>query len=76
MRLIISKYWHKPEISINLDNEGIELSVSLTDFIRGLVAEIGSPVMILTTSQLEQRALVAMEKTRLKIQEASTQAII
>lgn len=39
-------------------------------------AEIGSPLMITNTTQLEKKAIIALDTVVRKIKEASTQAIV
>ena len=76
MKLVISRYWHNPTISITVDTEGIELETSLEDVVKAVIAEIGSPLMITNTTQLEKKAVIALDTVVRKIKEASTQAIV
>jgi hypothetical protein len=76
MKLVISRYWHNPTISITVGTEGIELETSLEDVVKAVIAEIGSPLMITNTTQLEKKAIIALDTVVRKIKEASTQAIV
>ena len=76
MKLIISRYWHNPTIRVAVDTEGIELETSIEDVIKAVIAEIGSPLMLTNTTQLEKKAIIALDTVIRKIKEASTQAIV
>lgn len=50
--------------------------MSAEDFIRALCSEIGNPALLLTRRALLDRAIAVLPDVRLKIQQASTQAIL
>lgn len=64
----ITKLWHKPEITINVDIEGISLSIPLDDFVSALIQEIGSVATVLTQKTFSDRVEAAKERVILGIQ--------
>jgi len=76
MKLVISRYWHNPTIRVAVDTEGIELETSIEDVVKAVITEIGSPLMLTNTTQLEKKAIIALDTVIRKIKEASTQAIV
>jgi hypothetical protein len=74
MKVVISRYWHKPEISI-LVKDGISLEIGLEDYLKAVVAEMGNPTTLFTRAQLERRLLDAGRAANEKIKEASKQAV-
>lgn len=51
----ISKNWHKPEITLEVTDTELEISMPLSDFIKALAVEVGRPIGILTTTQLLEK---------------------
>ena len=72
-RVVIVKRWNNPQIDISIDREGIEIGMSVQDFVTGLAdeaaellaAEIagkaGNPLTLMTNAQLVQRIVSAVE---------------
>lgn len=48
----ISKDWHKPEITIEVTDTQLEISMELGDFMKAVAAQVGRPIGILTQAQL------------------------
>lgn len=46
--VVISREWHNPNIRMVVNPKGINISMSVDDFIMALAEEVGSPTMILT----------------------------
>lgn len=40
--VVVSRYWHHPEITVSLNEDGIAIEISLDDFCRALANEIGA----------------------------------
>ncbi len=55
----ISRRWNQPEISIDVDGDGIDIKMKMEDFIQALKLELGSPLNIITKKQLSKRVSVA-----------------
>lgn len=85
----IMRRWNNPEISILLTEDGISIGMSLTDFIAALTDEVaeplvrdvvqaaGSPVLVMTKTQLEKRLVAAIESQRSReIFEIATERIV
>lgn len=85
----IMRRWNSPEISIVLTEDGISIGMSLTDFVTALTDEVaeplvrdvvqtaGSPVFVMTKTQLEKRLVVAIESRRSReIFEAAAERIV
>lgn len=56
-RVIISRHWDNPEITVSVDSKKIEVQMSIEDFCKALVAEIPHPLLTLSRSQLEKQCL-------------------
>ena len=76
MKLVISRYWHNPIITVKLSDDDIKIEITSADFVRALAKEIGNPAFILTNAQLERYMLASMINVQLKIQESSTQGVL
>lgn len=58
----ITKLWHHPGITINVDNTGIQFSIPLDDFLSALTQEIGSVTWVLTQKSFSAKMITAKEK--------------
>lgn len=75
MKVIISRYWERPEISVEITQEKIELSMPLTEFVKALAEEMGNPAMLVTQAQLLKRLDIASSVVVSKMKEASREAV-
>jgi hypothetical protein len=41
-RVIVSRKWHNPEITVSYDHEGVYIFTSAEDFLKGMLAEYES----------------------------------
>lgn len=62
MKVIVSRFWHHPEIHLNVTDELISVAMPLDDFIRALVSEAGSPALVMTAAQLQNKLEIAAQK--------------
>lgn len=51
MAVVVSRQWHNPKISIDVNVAGIAIAMTLDDFLQALAAEYGSPASTLTRAQ-------------------------
>jgi len=70
-KVIISRHWDNPEITVHVDDEKIEVQMSIEDFCKSLVAEIPHPLLTLTRSQLEKNCLKTINTVVDKAKEAT-----
>lgn len=73
-RIVVSRYWNNPEITIKVDEKMISLFTDLPAFISALVAEIDQP-LTLTRTSLELKLQKAAKRSVEKIKEASSQVM-
>ena len=72
-KVTILRKWNHPSISITVDNSGIELSMTLDDFIKALTDEVaeplvkqvvqdaGNPTLLFTKGQLDKHMVDSIE---------------
>ncbi len=70
-RVVISRYWHHPQISYRVTNDSISLGTDVRDYLAALVEEIGNPSMIMTKKQLLERLIAASHAVHGRIKESS-----
>lgn len=70
-RVVISRYWKTPEITVKVTAADIALSLTLTDFLESVVQEMGNPSLLLTTNQLRTKLQGASEVVLAKAKEAT-----
>ena len=71
----ISRKWNRPEISITVDNAGIELRMELADFISALKEELGSVAFVIKKSTLAGRIDVAVDSIISSVKAESSKVI-
>jgi hypothetical protein len=71
VKVILSKHWHKPEHEIMVGNQGFVITTKLVDIARALAHEVGSPAMLMTKEQLENKLVQAAGTVLQKIKEVS-----
>lgn len=74
--VVVSRHWNRPEIRVTLNEGRIELVASISDFMQAVVAEMGSPALLLTRSQLERAVARATIAALEKVKQASTAAVV
>lgn len=75
MKVVISRHWKNPAISVSVDLDGIALSMGLADFLDAVAQEMGNPTLLVTQAMLRKSMGEASERVRLKAQEASKQGL-
>lgn len=70
-KLIISRFWHHPEILVRVTNEKIGIELDIQDFFKIVVEEMGSPAMLFSQSALIEKLNKAMRAVEEKVKEAS-----
>ncbi len=70
--LVISRYWNHPQIIVKISIERIAIEMPVQDLLKALAAEIRSPSLIFTRSQLEEELLLHLAPVLEKIKEASS----
>jgi hypothetical protein len=53
--VVISKKFNDHQIHYTLEHDGLELKIELTDYIKALLGEIGSPALLFKKSSLEAK---------------------
>lgn len=53
--VLISRFWNRPEITVDVTDQSIGVAMPLSDFLDALTAETGNPAMILTEAGLRRR---------------------
>ena len=75
VKVVISRYWAKPEITVQVNHAHITLHAGIADFIEAMVQEFERPVSILTRKRLRERLHAAANSAIEKVKESSTQAM-
>lgn len=71
--VVVSRYWHHPQITVFIMREGIALQMDFEDVVRAIANEVGNPAMIFKKSTLEDRVLVASRSVIEKVKQASAE---
>jgi len=71
--VIISKRFHNPEIKYTVVHDALSLEISLDDYLKALISEIGSPLWMLTPASLEKKLLAASASV---IQDMKNQTVV
>lgn len=61
-KVVVSRNWHQPDISLLVTDERIELWMEMDDFVKAVVTEIGNPTLMVTQSQLQKKLQAAATK--------------
>jgi hypothetical protein len=72
-KLVISRYWNNPTITVCIDSEKIEVRMTVEDFCKAIVAEIPHPSKTMTRTKLEKNILGVLETVLNKAKEATAQ---
>jgi hypothetical protein len=57
--VVVSKNFHKPEIHYYIKNDEISLEIKLEDYLQALLAEVGSPLWMLSKKALADKLSAA-----------------
>lgn len=58
----ISRLWNNPHITTTINIEGIELEISLEDYLTALIKEIGSITFVVSNDKFSNKVRVASNK--------------
>jgi len=72
-KVVISRYWDNPMITVVIDDKKIEVQIPVQDFLKAIVAEIPHPSATMTRSQLETQILKVLPVVLNKAKEATAQ---
>lgn len=72
-KLVISRYWNNPVITVVIDSEKIEVQMRVEDFCKAIVAEIRHPSLIQSRAGLETKILGVLDTVLNKAKEATSQ---
>ena len=73
--VVVSRRWAGQLIKVDVTTEGIDIAMSLPEFMEALAQEAGSPTTLLTKKALRQRLLEAAERVIAGMKQASTNAM-
>ena len=71
----VSRKWNNPQIYIDITNEGIELSMSLDDFVVALADEVGSIALTVRDATFRKKLADAAERVVSGIKDESRKAV-
>ena len=74
-KVVISRYWNKPEITVTVNADKIVILGALDAFIEALAAEMTRPAFILTRKQMAQQLRAASVLAVAKIKESTAQVM-
>jgi hypothetical protein len=74
-KLVIGRLWNNPEIYTQVTDEKIEMQISLEDYHKALVAEMGSPALVMTKDGLLERMEAASERVLTEVKTASSEIV-
>lgn len=72
-KLVISRYWDNPTITVCIDSEKIGVQMAVEDFLKAMASEISHPSTTMTRAQLEKNMLGVLETVLNKTKEATAQ---
>lgn len=73
-KLVISRYWNNPIITIQVDRDKIAIYENLEDFIKAVLLEVKAPIL-LTRRSLRKRIIEAANTAVEKTKEATAQVM-
>ena len=73
--ITISRRWNNPQISTTISREGIQMVMSIDDFEKALLEEIGSVTLILTREQFRDKLAKAIANVIQGIKEESIKVV-
>jgi hypothetical protein len=75
MRVTISKKWHKPQITTVIDKVGISVSMSMDDFKKALLTEVGSVTWVFNNDTFASILEGAIGRVLYGIKEETTKVV-
>ena len=69
VKVVVSRFWNNPEITVTVNHEKIVLYANIEDFVNGMCSDMKP--LIFTRKQLKTRMLEAMNLAIEKIKQAS-----
>jgi hypothetical protein len=75
VRVVVSRYWNKPQITVTVNHEKIELFTDIGVFREALLTELGSPWRLFTRERLRRKMEQAFTDIIEKVKEASAQVM-
>ena len=60
-KIVISKDWHNPTITVEVNFTGIDVSMSVEDFCKALAKEVKHPSLTFTRAGLEANLIAAVD---------------
>ena len=73
--VVVSRHWNNPKIDITVNRDGITLICPLDDFVRALVAELGSARFVLLRREAQEAVARAAGVAVEKIKESSARVM-
>jgi hypothetical protein len=73
VKVVISKYWHKPEITVYVDSQKIQVQIPIADFCKAMVAEIPHPSITMTRIQLEKQLMSVLDEVLNKVKKVTAE---
>lgn len=70
-RIVVSRYWNRPQITVTVNEEKIELYTTLESFREAILQEMGSPWKLFTRQRMRAKMEQAFFNVIEKIKEAS-----
>lgn len=60
-KVVVSRKWNSPNITVFITDEEIGIAMSLDNWIEAVVSEIGNPTLMVTKAQLKDNLIKAAE---------------
>jgi len=75
LRVVISRYWDRPQITVTVNHEKIELYASIDAFRDAVLTELGPAWKLCTRARLQRKMEQAFYQVIEKVKEASSQVM-
>jgi hypothetical protein len=75
LRVVVSRHWDRPQITVTVNHEKIELFASIDSFREALLTELGPPWKLFTRHRLRRKMERAFVDIIEKVKEASSQVM-
>ena len=75
VRVVISRHWNNPQITVTVNREKIELYMSIQGFTEALLSELGPAWKLFTRDRLRRKMQQAVHQAIEKTKEASNQVM-
>jgi hypothetical protein len=74
-RIVISRYWNHPRITVTVNHERIELYASVDDFAKAVLDEMGPSWKLFTKARMQRKMMESVKAVIEKVKEASAQVM-